>query len=254
MVPPLSPCNHLVDVRVCAPRKFPDHNHLHLSFLGRINRLQGDYMKGVACGQVIYAASGYALTGRLDDNTFVVMSNTRKMSELVARARGEDGEAVAQGGIGGGNGRGKRAAVYGPGPGITDRDVQVELLSILRERPVLTVACRELGIEWRAVNAYRKANPDFGREIDDARAEGFDLLEAQAFDEAMAGGFRSHKLLEFLLKGRKRHVYGDRLDVRSDHRHEVIINLIPPGEAAALGAGAPSLPSDVVDAEVVEGE
>ena len=142
------------------------------------------------------------------------------------------------------------------GPFIEARDTQLALLAILRERPVMTIACRQLGIDYRTFSAFRKWHPEFAREVDDAREEGFDQLEAKALEEALSGGFKAHKLLEFLLKGRKRHVYGDRLDVRSSHQHEVVINLIPPGAPGAPGGGelSPGAPRqfDILEAEIVE--
>jgi len=118
----------------------------------------------------------------------------------------------------------------------------------------MTRVCRRLGIDYRSLLALRKSDPDFSLEVEDARAEGYDRLEEHAFNEALVNGFRGHKLLEFLLKGRKRHVYGDRLDVSGSTRHEVVINLIPPGEALALAPGGDCRHADIVDAESVEVE
>ena len=125
-------------------------------------------------------------------------------------------------------------------------------MEALRLCPIITKVCRELEIPYRAVTAYRRADPEFGREIDDARAEGWDRIEEQAFEEAIAGGFRSHKLIEFLLKGRKRHVYGDRLDVRSSHQHEVVINLIPPGGTVPDALAAGGRHADILEGELIE--
>ena len=111
-----------------------------------------------------------------------------------------------------------------------------------------------MNIPYQTYVGYRRRNPEFGELADEAMIEGWERLEAATFEEAMKpseSGLPTGKLKEFLLKGRKRHVYGDRLSVQQEHRHEVRINLVPVLPAAA-GAQAGRPGGEVVEGELVE--
>jgi len=125
-----------------------------------------------------------------------------------------------------------------------------DLLAQLRKNPTVMTACRAVNVPYQTLVKHRISDPEFAEAITDARLEGWERLEAATFDEAMRPseqGFSSARLKEFLLKGRKRHVYGDRLSVESEHRHEVRINLVP-----VLPAAATATAGEVIDAELVE--
>jgi hypothetical protein len=138
----------------------------------------------------------------------------------------------------------------GPVRSLTLPQTRQDLLIELRARPMVYDACRRLNISVHAYHRLRQLEQEFADAIDDARLEGWEKLEGAAFDEALKPsqpGLPTGKLKEFLLKGRMRHVYGDRLSVQQEHRHEVRINLVP-----VLPAGAAATAGQVVDAELVE--
>jgi len=138
----------------------------------------------------------------------------------------------------------------GEGRTLANDQTRLELLAELRINPVISRACNKLGVKYTEYVHNRKMDQQFAEAVDEARVEGWERLESATFEEAMRPsepGVNTSKLKEFLLKGRKRHAYGDRLDVQAEHRHEVVVNLVP----ALPGALAPPLPAS---GEVVEGQ
>jgi len=130
-------------------------------------------------------------------------------------------------------------------------EVQAQVLELLRSNPVMSSACREVGVSYDSFLKYRESTPDFSHMVDIARLEGIEAVEFEAWEQAKDHDHKNHRLVEFLLKGRKRDVYGDRLDVRSQSRAEVVINLIPPEDTERirrLQAG------EVVEGELIEEE
>ena len=134
---------------------------------------------------------------------------------------------------------------------LTVPETRLDLLTAIRANPTILVALRAVGVSQSGYRHARATDPEFGIAVDEARLEGWERLEAATYDEAMKDsvpGVNTSKLKEFLLKGRKRHVYGDRLSVESEHRHEVHINLVPINPAQP----APALPETVEGAEFTE--
>jgi hypothetical protein len=73
-------------------------------------------------------------------------------------------------------------------------------------------ACRFQKINRSTYYRWRDSDPDFKQAADDAIEDGTDLLEDYALQRALDG--ESDTLAIFLLKGRRREKYGDRVDQR----------------------------------------
>jgi hypothetical protein len=167
----------------------------------------------------------------------------RERRRLLARKKGEKPSDVCQNGT-----------VDFKTRSLTLPETRLDLLSELRVRPMVYDACRKLNISTDSYHHHRKTDQAFADAADDAQLEGWERLEGAAFDEALKPsqpGLPTGKLKEFLLKGRKRHVYGDKLSVEQEHRHEVHINLVP---VLAPVEATPALSRDVIDAEIVEAD
>lgn len=75
-------------------------------------------------------------------------------------------------------------------------------------------ACRSARIGRRTAYDYRTDDPEFRASWDAALEASIDALDQEARARALdRADPESARLLQFLLRGRRRHVYGDRLDV-----------------------------------------
>jgi hypothetical protein len=84
-----------------------------------------------------------------------------------------------------------------------------EFCRVLAGGDSVTAAAESVGLSRRAAYNAREADPDFAAEWDAAVEAGTDRLE----DEAKRRGLdKSDTLLIFLLKGRRREKYGDKVE------------------------------------------
>jgi len=119
------------------------------------------------------------------------------------------------------------------------------ILRELRLVPVLGHAARQAGVHPDTLRSWRKSDAAFDAEVIAALEEGVDRLEAETFHQAhqpASQGNPTHLLKMFVLKSRRREVYGERLEVHQQHRHTIVVDLVPPAE---LGAGQPAAILDV---------
>lgn len=140
----------------------------------------------------------------------------------LAKARDAKGQKQVVLGVGGAVEPSKRSLIHD--------QARLELLAALRLRPIPAAACQAVGVSYSSFHHHYRTDAAFATLVDEAKIEGWESLEAATFSEAMKPsepGVNTGKLKEFLLKGRKRHVYGDRLSVQSEHRHSVVIDLVP---------------------------
>lgn len=86
-------------------------------------------------------------------------------------------------------------------------------LSALSETGSVTDAAKAADVSRMTVYRLRKEDETFAAEWEDAYAKGADALEDEAHKRAING---SDTLLIFLLKGRKRSTYGERVAVGGD--------------------------------------
>jgi hypothetical protein len=70
----------------------------------------------------------------------------------------------------------------------------------------VTDTCRKLDVDPSTVYDHKKADPEFARLWEEALDKAMDCLEIEAHRRAKAG---SDRLLEFLLKCRRKDKYGD---------------------------------------------
>lgn len=107
-------------------------------------------------------------------------------------------------------------------------DEQSTFLAHLRKTGNVTEAADRVGISASTAYHHRQTDPAFGREwqaaiegcVDDAEAEllrrGMEGVEEPVFYKGDVVGFvtrKSDSNLQFFLKGRRRHVYGDKTQV-----------------------------------------
>ncbi len=95
----------------------------------------------------------------------------------------------------------------------TDR-ARETFLTVLAASCNVSEACRTADISRTAVYAWRRDDPEFAAEWDDAEGAAIDELEGVAYKRAMEG--QSDRMLEILLKGHRskyrdkvKHVGGD---------------------------------------------
>lgn len=97
------------------------------------------------------------------------------------------------------------------------------LLDFLTHGTVMAAA-QHAGVGRRTVYAWLQDDTDFKRDFDEAKEGSTDLLEREAVRRAINGG---DNLLVFLLKSRRREVYGDQRAVgvsgtiRHEHEHRL---------------------------------
>jgi hypothetical protein len=102
-----------------------------------------------------------------------------------------------------------------PVPLLTHPKRQERFLGALRSGLSVTRACHHAGVGRTAAYDYRKGDEAFARAWDEALEAGTDCLEEIAYKRAEEG---SDALLIFLLKTRRREVYGN--VVRQEHTGE----------------------------------
>lgn len=82
-------------------------------------------------------------------------------------------------------------------------------LSVLRQMPVIRVACERSGVSRKTVYQWRERDAEFAKAWDEAREDGIDRIEehvmAQALNDNITAGI-------FLLKSLRRNVYGEKLE------------------------------------------
>ncbi|MCE9520629.1 MAG: hypothetical protein K8R87_13885 [Verrucomicrobia bacterium] len=99
----------------------------------------------------------------------------------------------------------------------------------LRERPVITDACRAANISRSSAYAWRDKEPDFAAAWDDACIEGWDEVESAAYKEAVIGrekltydkegniksreSVRDPRMIELLLRGNRPEKYREKVPV-----------------------------------------
>lgn len=81
----------------------------------------------------------------------------------------------------------------------------------LRSSGNVRAACGAAGVPRRTVYRWRKRFATFREEWDEALEDACDILEMEAWNRALKK--KSDRLLMFLLKAHRRHLYGDRLNV-----------------------------------------
>ena len=93
----------------------------------------------------------------------------------------------------------------------------------------VTEACQTTYIGRSTAYTYRSSDDDFAARWDAAIEMGTDRLEKEAIRRAMDG---SDTLMQFLLRGRRRGTYGERVEVNAR------IEAVTSGELAAARAAA----------------
>jgi len=101
-------------------------------------------------------------------------------------------------------------------------------LKIFTKCGVVSWAAEECGVARQTVYHYKKVHPDFAAEFEEAEAESIEWVEAAAVKGAVMAG--NPQLIMFLLRSRKRHVYGEYKTVAGDpkapitHDHNVSLS------------------------------
>lgn len=90
-------------------------------------------------------------------------------------------------------------------------DWQETFLALLAESCNVTLAARGAGVCRATVYTHRDANPDFAARWADAEQQAIDGLEEEAWRRAR---MQSDTLMIFLLKGRRREIYGESIEHR----------------------------------------
>jgi len=100
----------------------------------------------------------------------------------------------------------------GPGNGTleSNREAMDRFLEKLRESGDVSLSARAAGISRSTVYDWRRKWKTFEGEWDDAKEEGVDGLEGEAWRRARK---HSDRLLMFLLKAYRRDVFGDQVKV-----------------------------------------
>jgi hypothetical protein len=112
-----------------------------------------------------------------------------------------------------------------------DYSWQPAFLTALATMPNVSAAARSAGVNRQYVYEVRKADPLFAALWDDAVEQATDQLEQRAYELAVSGiqGI-SPPLLIFLLKGRRREIYGDqaRIDMDAKVNHSGSVHIYVP--------------------------
>lgn len=114
---------------------------------------------------------------------------------------------------------------------------QDTFLALLAESCNVTLAARGAGVCRATVYEYRHADPGFAARWAEAEEEAIDGLEQAAWDRAR---MQSDTLLIFLLKGRRRAIYGESIE----HRVRKLTDEELVAEATGLLGGSGSAGSD----------
>lgn len=99
----------------------------------------------------------------------------------------------------------------GHGRTIRTEEKGQKLLAKLAQGYSITTACKSENIGRRSYYEWREADPEFAKAADEAIECGIDLLEDEANRRAK-GPMGSDTLLIFLLKSKRRAVYGDKIE------------------------------------------
>jgi hypothetical protein len=125
-------------------------------------------------------------------------------------------------------------------------DWQPKFLAHLRESANVAESAREAGITRQNAYHFKGIDGPFSEAWDDAIEEGLDYLEAEARRRAFEGTDKpityqgeikdtvkeySDTLMIFLLKGRRREIYGDKVQQELSGRGGAPISIIEVGEA-----------------------
>jgi len=118
------------------------------------------------------------------------------------------------------------------------KDMKEAVISTLTEIPNITAVCKLLGVSKSTVDEHRGKDKAFDALVRDAIEEGYDMLEYEAWRRAKEGVSEpllyqgevvghvqkySDTLLKFLLKGRRRKVFGDSQFIGADDTGKVTL-------------------------------
>src|SRR6266566_4003911 len=102
-------------------------------------------------------------------------------------------------------------------------------LKTLRKVPNITLACKAANVSRRTCYDHRELDPKFKEAWDAALDQSVDRVETTAFKLASEG---EPRLIEFILKARRRSIYGDVSRMELDARVGGIIFLPAKSEGA----------------------
>lgn len=100
---------------------------------------------------------------------------------------------------------------------------RARVISNFAEVGRVDLACEMAGVGRTTHYGWLKSDPEYKAAFDAAREQAIDLLEDKARERALAG--ESDRLLEFLLKGLKPEVYGDRMKTEISGQLEVTLGI-----------------------------
>tara|TARA_Y100000310_G_scaffold344164_1_gene455470 strand:- start:2358 stop:2762 length:405 start_codon:yes stop_codon:yes gene_type:complete len=82
--------------------------------------------------------------------------------------------------------------------------------------PIVRVATRSAGVSREAVRLALENDPEFAKDVEDAKEEGIEGLEIKAWEDSRKE--RGERILMFLLKSLKPEVYGDKSWQQLEHQ------------------------------------
>lgn len=112
-----------------------------------------------------------------------------------------------------------------------------KFLAELERIPVVGHAAKVARTSTGSISRWRRDDKEFDKAVKAALEVGIDRLEAETISQALQQaekGNPTHLLKMFVLKSKRRDVYGERLEVNQTHRHEIVVDLVP----ASITAGA----------------
>ena len=117
------------------------------------------------------------------------------------------------------------------------------ILDALREWPTFSHAARKARIARSTLSQWRREDQAFNVAVLAAQDEGFDAIEDKLVDQTKRGDTTA---MIFLLKGRRRPIYGDKVDVSlkirekaeslAEHLGVPVEDVIAEAEAVAAGS------------------
>lgn len=116
------------------------------------------------------------------------------------------------------------------GGAIAHTDWRVKFIDALREKPIISVACKAANVSRSTAYRQREAAPEFAVEWDRALKVGLSALEDEAFSRAFSG---SDTLVIFLLKCHAPDKYRD----RQEHNINVDLTKLSPEELRLVAQG-----------------
>jgi hypothetical protein len=110
-----------------------------------------------------------------------------------------------------------------------DEHSRARVLENFRKLGRIDLATEAAGVARGCHYAWLKEHPDYAAEFQQIRTEAIDSLEEVAFARAKDS---SDRLLEFLLKGLKPEVYGDRMksEISGPGGGSLVVEFVRPGE------------------------